>query len=246
MKIYAYQLKSNLSDIETVTNVKFKKSLEKTYIAQNENSYIFYSLFNSIAFAGYELDEVEKYAQMLGANVESLQDFEIIIDAKQANDFAIKDSKLFLKTDSIEHISIAALIVMQSVSLDFYETKLDCSLEDSKKLFDGNKNIFLKSNKLIKLVSSSAILRHELISDLRLLDKPLIVWDDDICDLLYDNLSAFFELRDRFNIIEYKIAQLKDDLVFLLDVEQHKKTIILEWIIIILITFEVIIGIIKY
>lgn len=246
MKIYAYQLKTNLSDIQAITNVNFEKSLEKTYIAQNENRYIFYSLFNAIAFVGYEFEDVKKYTQMLGASIESLQDFEIQISPNQSNEFLIKDSKLFLKSNNIEYISIAALVVMQSVSLDFYEAKLDYSLEDSKKLFRENKNRFFKSKKLIDLVSSSAVLRHELISDLRLLDKPLIVWDDDVCDLLYDNLSTFFELRDRFNIVEYKIAQLKDDLLFLLDVAQHKKTIILEWVIIILIASELIIGIAKY
>jgi uncharacterized Rmd1/YagE family protein len=155
------------------------------------------------------------------------------------------NDKLIIKAPSLELISIAALTVMQSVGLDIYESRLDEELGRSKSLFMQKPRGFFRSQKLIDFVNSNVLLRHELIIDLRLLDKPMVVWDDDVCDNLYNKLSKFFELKERFDIVEYKIGLLKDDLIFILDTEQNKKSIFLEWIIIILIAFEVVMGLTK-
>ncbi|MEY4505402.1 MAG: hypothetical protein RL154_1703 [Pseudomonadota bacterium] len=247
MKIYSYYLKFQPHNIESLAKVKFEKSLEKTFIAKDgEGRFIFHSQFNCVAFVGYSDKEASAYARMLGASEDSLQDFAISIDATIPKSFAIKDNSLVLKSSSVEQISIAALAVMQSVGLDLYEARLDDELNRSRDILIKRPSRFFASQKLVDFVRSSALLRHELVSDLMLLDKPLIVWDNDDCDTLYDALSKFFELKERFDVIEYKIALLKDDLIFIVDTEQNNKSVFLEWIIIILITVEVIMGLVKF
>ncbi len=90
-----------------------------------------------------------------------------------------------------------------------------------------------------------ALLRHEIIVDMHLLDKPNILWDDETAERLYNDLSVFFELKERFEIVEFKLGLLKDDIMFLTDILNHKKSEFLEWIIIWLIAFEIIMGLYK-
>ena len=62
---------------------------------------------------------------------------------------------------------------------------------------------------------------------------------------LYNELSLFFELKERFAVVEYKLNLLKEDIAFLTDILNHKKSEFLEWIIIALIAFEIIMSFFK-
>ena len=59
---------------------------------------------------------------------------------------------------------------------------------------------------------------------MHLLDKPNILWDDETAERLYNDLSVFFELKERFEIVEFKLGLLKDDIMFLTDILNHKKS----------------------
>lgn len=112
-----------------------------------------------------------------------------------------------------------------------------------KKLFTQKTvGYFGKRKTLLELASSLALLRHDLIVELHLLDKPNIVWDDERAERLYNELSIFFELKERFEVVEFKLNLLKDDVTFLTDILNHKKSEFLEWIIIWLIAFEIVMG----
>lgn len=246
MKIFVYYLKSNVDLIEDLVKIKFKKALDKMFVATDSDKYIFYSQFNCIAFIGYSDDAALMYARKLNAKEDSLQVFEIEVDESYTAPFLVKSDKLIIKNISMELISIAALTVMQSVGLDICETKLEEELEKSKELFIEKPKIFFRSRDLMNLVGLNVMLRHELIIDLRLLDKPMAVWDDDVCDGLYGKLSKNFELKERFDIAEHKIELLRNNLIFMLDNEHNEKSIFLEWIIILLISLEAIMDMIMF
>ncbi|MBE0499258.1 MAG: hypothetical protein IBX43_08480 [Campylobacterales bacterium] len=50
--------------------------------------------------------------------------------------------------------------------------------------------------------------------------------------MLYNKLAATLEGKDRFYIVEYKLYNIKDDIIMVMDLTNHSS--LLEWIITIL------------
>ena len=59
-------------------------------------------------------------------------------------------------------------------------------------------------------------------------------------------MASILELKDRFEIVEYKLSSLKEDLSMAVDLFNHKHSEFLEWIIILLIAFEIVMGLIEF
>jgi uncharacterized Rmd1/YagE family protein len=84
--------------------------------------------------------------------------------------------------------------------------------------------------------------RHDMVIDLHLLDKPNILWDNEDAEMLYNSLASTLELKDRFDIVEYKLNSIKDDMMMVMDLTNHNHSSFLEWIIIGLIALEIFMG----
>ena len=101
---------------------------------------------------------------------------------------------------------------------------------------------WMKRHQFADYAEEISLLKHDMVLDLRLLDKPNILWDNEVYELLYTRLSDMFELGDRFEVISYKLNTLKEDISMMMDLYNHKHSSFLEWIIIILIMVEVVMG----
>lgn len=252
MELYSYHLEKapQREEIELRLGLRFERVLEKAFYAKVGDKYVFLTAFNCIAFLGFggksEIDEFMKplTAQLTLGQIN--QDYKIEENPQLPTSFKVTNEKLYLKSMTDSQMFVAALIVSQSVGLEKYEAVLDTKLATSKSLL-SQKTIgyFGKRKTLIALSNSLALLRHEIIVDMHLLDKPNILWDDEAAERLYNELSIFFELKERFEIVEFKLSLLKDDILFLTDILNHKKSEFLEWIIIWLIAFEIFMGLYK-
>lgn len=251
MELYVYHLeKSPLKeDIELRLGVRFERVLEKAFYAKVDGKYLFFTMFGCFAFLGFTKDEIYEFIAPLGDTLKLghiNQDYKIEEAPELATDFKVTNEKLLIRSFDDSLLFVAALIVSQSVELEKYETVLNRKLTTSKSMLSGhNKGYFGKRKSLIELANSLALLRHEIIVDMHLLDKPNILWDDEKAERLYNDLSVFFELKERFEIVEFKLGLLKDDITFLTDILNHKKSEFLEWIIIWLIAFEIVMGLYK-
>ncbi|MDD4883183.1 MAG: RMD1 family protein, partial [Sulfuricurvum sp.] len=83
------------------------------------------------------------------------------------------------------------------------------------------------------------------VSNLLLLDKPNILWDNEEAEALYNRLAFILELYDRHEIALSKLAQIKEDVMLVMDLINHKKSEFLEWIIIVLIAVEIAMGLMQ-
>ncbi len=251
MELYAYHLEKSpqREEMELRLGLRFERVLEKAFYAKTDNKYIFLTSFGCIAFLGFTKAEIEEFLRPIAGQIKLghiNQDYKIEEDPQLSANFRITNEKLFLKSFTDSQLFVAALIVSQSVGLEKYEAMLDTKLSKSKSLLSQKMvGYFGKRKALIALANSLALLRHEIIVDMHLLDKPNILWDDETAERLYNELSIFFELKERFEIVEFKLSLLKDDIMFLTDILNHKKSEFLEWIIIWLIAFEIIMGIFR-
>lgn len=229
-------------------------TIEKSYIAEiSNNKFIFTTSFGVITFCNFSHDEIKSFLERLSIKEAQHyktalinQDYPMIIDAGF--------SKPLIDTHTIKYdkfnksvASIISLVLSQSVGLEIRERSLEIKMQESKRLYDKIENIKASDRKnLMNFASNIAKERFEILSQLFLLDKPDIIWDDFELESLYNQLALQLELKSRFDVIEYKISFLKESVAFITDRVNQKSSEFLEWIIIWLIAIEILFSTYEY
>jgi uncharacterized Rmd1/YagE family protein len=135
----------------------------------------------------------------------------------------------------------------QTVALDYYAVLADRLLETfvvMNEKIEGNGNFNTLDNKgLYKLVASNNAVITNVLSKLGIFEGSDAAWDDADYHYTWEALRKDFELDYRMKDLSLKLDIVKDNSRFFLEVLQHQKSTRLEWIIIILIGVEIVIGI---
>lgn len=155
---------------------------------------------------------------------------------------------LFIKEEFItqEVLSLISLTISQSVALERYE-QLSDELEDEieKTIYRYKKfkaflpiirNIVI--GKTLNLVKT----RHEIISDIMILDKPSITWEWNLYDELYESLARFFELKRRYKNLSHKLDYALETYTVLNEISEGSRANFLEFLIVVLIVLEIVMA----
>lgn len=256
MNLVALYLPESLtrSDVENALGVTFKKSIEATYAAESGDALITYTQFNVLTVINLPRIKIVELLRTLGVkeaeNFERTylyQDYPVQIDSDLHVGFAIDNEKITLREYSRINLIISAHVISQSVALELYEQKLSDYYERSRELIDSadTYSIF-KRARLARFAKQLVLIRHDMLIDLLLLDKPNILWDNEDAEMLYNRLASYLDLKDRFDVVEYKLNSIKDDIVMVMDLTNHNHSSFLEWIIIILIAVEICMGLYEW
>lgn len=241
-------------EVEEAIGVTLKKGIETTYYAELNNKFLTYTQFNVLTLINWSRDEIINVLESLG--LEETEDFDkrglyqeypLLIDTQYSGQFAIDNDKITLKSYSRIDLIIVAHVISQSVALELYEEKLSDYYERSRYLIESvdTYSIF-KRKRLARFAKQLVLIRHDMMIDLLLLDKPNILWDNEDAERLYNRLAGSLELKDRFDVVEYKLGSIKDDIVIVMDLTNHNHSSFLEWIIIVLIAVEIGMGLYEW
>ena len=78
-----------------------------------------------------------------------------------------------------------------------------------------------------------------------LLDKPDITWNSEDAQDFFAQMNKLFELEDRYQAVKNKTEILIDITEILTNLTHAKRATYLEWLIIVLIAFEIIISLVN-
>lgn len=155
---------------------------------------------------------------------------------------------LYIKDEFItpDMLSLISLAISQSVALERYEQLSDDLEEDIEETIDKYNRYKhflsimrnLAVGKALKLIKT----RHEIVSDIMILDKPSITWEWNIYDELYELLARFFELNRRYRILSHKLDSALESYTVLNEINEGSRANFLELLIVILIVFEIIMA----
>jgi len=87
--------------------------------------------------------------------------------------------------------------------------------------------------------------QHRMVGRAQISEKPEVLWDHPELDRLYSRLEAEYELGDRARVIEHKLNVIGEAADVLLDVIKDLRSVRLEIAVIVLISFEVLLGLIE-
>jgi uncharacterized Rmd1/YagE family protein len=239
------------SSVEYSLDLPMSKGVENGYYGRNETLHVVLSPFGVLTVIADEKKTVLEALSKLGILMSDThplitQDYPIRIDPDHAEVFSVTNEAIILREGSVLSLNIIALAISQSVGLERYEKRLDALFTQSRRIVESIHTFsFMRRKDLLQFAKQLALTRHDMLSNLLLLDKPNILWDNEEAETLYNRLAFILELYDRHEIALSKLSQIKEDVMLVMDLINHKKSEFLEWIIIILIAVEIVMGVME-
>ena len=143
--------------------------------------------------------------------------------------------------------SVVALIVAQSVAMEYYERILDHLAIRTHALAERLRergDVSFRTRPLHRFIGEAIGIRTEVLSVLHLLDKPDATWDDPGMDRIYDDLRAEFDLGDRYDALGQKLRGVQEALELVLGVARDRRFLFLEVAIGLLILVELVLALV--
>ncbi|MCC7382582.1 MAG: RMD1 family protein [Deltaproteobacteria bacterium] len=149
---------------------------------------------------------------------------------------------------SPEMVAAVALLLGQSAALERYELAAEALAEEAIAIAAELKEhgrVPRNTRELIRRVGRIATDRLELARYFYLSDRPEETWENANIADLYDKLFKNLELAERHRAMHDKLEGMEGSLEIVLDLWQVRRSHSLEWGIIFLIVFEIVLSLVK-
>ncbi len=237
--------------VEYALDITLSRGVENGYYGKNNTLHVVLAPFGVLTLIAEEKKEILDALSLLRIPLDApgliTQDYPIRVDSELSALFKVTNNEIILREASTLNLNIIALAISQSVGLEHYEKRLDTLFLQSRRIVESIHTFSISRRAhLMQFAKRLALTRHDMVSNLLLLDKPNILWDNEDAENLYTRLAFVLELNDRHETALSKLSQIKEDVLLVMDIINHKKSEFLEWIIIILIAVEIVMGIIEF
>jgi len=167
------------------------------------------------------------------------EDLEARLD--QSKEGIFEDGTLHLRRFSVEYIQVVADVLAKSVVLAHYESGVAAAFDLIEPLAaDLNKGRGTRrSRDLLKFIGSTLLIQQRMVGRVEVQEKPDLLWDQPDLERLYVRLQNEYELKERHLALERKLSLIAQTAETLLDTLQNKRSLRVEWYIVILIVFEI-------
>ncbi|OMO81101.1 hypothetical protein COLO4_23761 [Corchorus olitorius] len=148
----------------------------------------------------------------------------------------------FLNIDGIRTIGS---VLGQSIALDYYVRQVDgmvAEFTDINRGMEKTGTFTMDSKKLFQIVGKANSNLADVILKLGLFERSDIAWKDAKYAQIWEFLRDEFELTQRFASLDFKLKFVEHNIRFLQEILQNRKSDFLEWLIIILISAEIVIS----
>lgn len=239
------------SSVEYALDIVLNKGIENGYYGANESLHVVLAPFGVLTLIAEDKKQILEALSLLRISLDTehliTQDYPIHIDPLLASPFNVTNESIHLREGSTLNLNLIALAISQSVGLERYEKRLDTLFSQSRRIVESIHTFSIsRRSHLMQFAKRLALTRHDMLSNLLLLDKPNILWDNEEAEALYIRLAFILELYDRHETALSKLSQIKEDVMLVMDIINHKKSEFLEWIIIILIAVEIVMGVFQF
>ncbi|GLT93181.1 hypothetical protein SLE2022_109830 [Rubroshorea leprosula] len=148
----------------------------------------------------------------------------------------------FLNIDGIRTIGS---VLGQSIALDYYVRQVDgmvAEFTDINRGMEKTGTFTMDSKKLFQIVGKANSNLADVILKLGLFERSDIAWKNAKYAQIWEYLRDEFELTQRFASLDFKLKFVEHNIRFLQEILQNRKSDFLEWLIIVLISAEIVIS----
>jgi len=258
LKVYQNIFPGKFADIQkdclTVTSKTRYHSLISPYAKYTESHTVVFK-YGSVVFFNFFQDQITKQVNdisqyctgPIAINFQPTDDHTIKIDPSLFKACVSSKNVTTVREINYQNLAVISRVMGQSVALHHYEGMVDLMLEDFHRLNDivARTGAFtaMEIDKLFKLVARNNSVLTNVIAEVGLLERSETAWKYPEYDQLWEGLREEFDLHNRFKNLELKLNLIQTNTKFFLEILHNQKSDTLEWIIIILIAVEIVIGI---
>ncbi|MEY9865429.1 RMD1 family protein [Peribacillus sp. RS7] len=221
----------------------------------NDSQQVLVFSFGSIVFINYShVDEIKEFAAYI-------RSFEPDIDLVNVDRYTDDYSLHFSETENIKltdeyvvvpkyeffYPELISTVLAKSVALEKTEEQLGKIHDKLEAMIDRLEKGKLRIGNKELARTTAKIVRHEYntLAYIMILDKPDITWTSSIAGEFYDSMLDFFELNDRYKILKSKTEILYNIMDGFSNISHSIRGLFVEWIIVILIVFEIVLTILE-
>ncbi len=179
----------------------------------------------SNAYATPEVEELEIHCGMTSLGVQS--------------------GAVSLDTLSLEKLQVIADALSKNLVLSLYEKKVAGEFDKIEPLAQelaAHGKVSGGSKQLLSKIGHMLLIEHRMVGRAEIGDKPETLWDFPHLEGLYASLEDEFELIERQSALDRKLGLISDTAQTLADVWDNKQLHKLEWYVIGLILFEIVLS----
>jgi len=221
-------------------------SSSELFYSFGQEKYQYYFNFGVMVFVGYSDDEMKYAVKTVQSYLKNplatwLRD-DHNIKVEESSDIAFNFDELIVKKLDSNVIRITMFNLAQSVALDYYHDVTENLLTEIKGFaneLEYTGKLKISRNNMMRFLGRALNTQNDIAENIYIFDEPELVWDDEFLDKLHQGLTKHFDLRVRFNEIEYTLRIIKDNLTVFRDITHQRESNTLEYIIIVLIMVEV-------
>jgi required for meiotic nuclear division protein 1 len=154
----------------------------------------------------------------------------------------LEGNTVILKDTGAERLEIVADILSKSVVLARYESSVGQTfdrIEPFAAELTKERTGSRMARELLAHLGSALLIEQQMVGRVQIDDTPEILWDRPDLERLFARLRDEFEILERFTALNRKLELISRTVETLLGLIQARRSLRVEWYIVILIVFEI-------
>ncbi len=188
-----------------------------------------------------EVTFVERIKPFVGEPYDKPQAEDLEVRFDQQREGIYENGVLHVRLFSVDYIQVVADALAKSVVLEHYEAGVTAAFDLIEPLaVDLNKGRGTRqSSDLLRYIGSTLLIQQRMVGRVEVAEKPDLLWDQPDLERLYIRLPNEYELKERHLDLERKLSLIAQTAETLLDILRNKRSLRVEWYIVILIILEI-------
>lgn len=250
MKAVAYFTSERISmeRLDEMDSVRvLKKEGSFRLFAVGEKEFVYAKDYGSVVFIGMLEEKIEHWIRSM-VKIAELQwtEYQEMLVVKETGDTQSTDVDFDVISVDVLTKDLAHIIgfnLAQSVALHYYQNISQKLLEETKQYttqLEKKGRLSLGRKKLLKYLGASLNIKNRISENLYIFETPSFSWEREEINRLDRELNDELEIKLRYEGIKDQLEVVEDNLNLFKDLDMHNHSSRLEWIIILLILFEVV------
>ncbi len=180
-------------------------------------------------------------------SVEDVRDTYAVLLGKDSERVNFRD--VWLPKLSVEHIKVISECMARSIALDRCEQNVSEALQKISPVVARLRStgaLATSPSVTLRTIGFTMSIRETILGKLGLFDDPPEAWQSETMAKLFEQLNLNFDIQRPVESVQAKLEYLADLNLILSDLLQSRQSHRLEWIVILLIVVEVILGLIGF
>ncbi|XP_077232974.1 protein RETARDED ROOT GROWTH-LIKE-like [Tasmannia lanceolata] len=226
--------------------------LGASFGSRSNSSYMVVFQYGSIVLFNVSDQEVEGYLMIVQKHISG------VLPELRKDDYIVVENPtletwmqggldhIMLRNLDIDGIRTIGSVLGQSIALDYYIRQVDGMVAEFTEInreMEKTGTFTMKRKKLFQLIGKSNSNLADVILKLGLFERSDIAWKNANYAEIWEYLRDEYELTQRFGSLDYKLKFVEHNIRFLLEILQNRKSDFLEWLVIILISGELLISV---